>query len=141
MTAWLLDTNVIAEVAGRRSDANVLKWLLAQPESALHLSILSFGEYQKGIAHLPTDDALRLRIEEQLAALRRRFLGRIIGIDEQTMLIWGTLSNRVKRHAGHPPPVIDALFAAQAVQHNLTLATRNIRDVQHTGVTVLNPWS
>ena len=52
MKGWLLDTNVISEMSGARPDPKVAKWFKSQPEHGLYLSILTFGEYQKGIEHL-----------------------------------------------------------------------------------------
>jgi toxin FitB len=54
---------------------------------------------------------------------------------------WGTISGTVKRTMGHSPPVIDTLFAATALEHNLYLVTRNIKDVRASGAMVFDPWN
>ena len=53
---------------------------------------------------------------------------------------WGTISGLVKRRTGHTPPVIDTMLAATAIEHDLCLVTRNVRDVRFSGAQVLNPW-
>jgi predicted nucleic acid-binding protein len=56
------------------------------------------------------------------------------------VLRWGAISGRVRRETGHPPPVIDTLLAATALEHDLYLVTRNVADVQHSGAALFNPW-
>jgi predicted nucleic acid-binding protein len=62
VNGWLLDTNVIAEVSGAKPDPKVAKWIESLPEHNLYLSILTIGEYQKGIHHLPPEDKRRPRL-------------------------------------------------------------------------------
>jgi len=140
MTGWLLDTNVISEAAGAKPNRQVERWIDAQPEHTLYLSILTLAEYQKGINHLPRGDRLRPRLQQAVLALEARFSGRIISVSDQIVLRWGSISGEVKRLTGHPPPVIDTLLAATAMEHDLYLATRNVADVAHSGAIFFNPW-
>lgn len=140
MNGWLLDTNVIAEIGGAKPDARVEKWIAAQPEHNLYLSILTFAEYRKGIEHLAPGDKLRPRLQRAVAALEERFAGRVLPVSNEIALRWGAISGEVKRLTGHAPSVIDTLLAATALEHNLYLATRNVVDVAHSGAAVFNPW-
>lgn len=141
MNGWLLDTNVIAEVGGARSNAKVAKWIESVPEHMLYLSILVIGEYQKGIQHLPLGDRRRPRLRRAVAELEARFAGRVLSVSDQIVLRWGAISGEVKRLTGHSPSVIDTLLAATAIEHELYLVTRNIADVANSGAVVFNPWN
>lgn len=140
MNGWLLDTNVISELSGAKPDPKVARWIEALPEHTLYLSILTIGEYQKGIEHLPRGDKLRPRLQRSVAALEARFSGRILSVSDRTVLRWGAISGEVKRLTGHSPSVIDTLLAATAIEHDLYLATRNVAHVAHSGAVVFNPW-
>jgi len=140
MNGWLLDTNVVSEVAAARPDRRVERWINSQPEHTLFLSILSIAEYQKGIHNLPLGDKRRPRLQQALIVLEARFSGRVLSVSDPIALRWGAISGEVKRLTGHPPPVIDTLLAATAIEHTLYLATRNVADVVSSGAAVFNPW-
>jgi predicted nucleic acid-binding protein len=138
---WLLDTNVVAELASPRGEARVHAWAASQDESRLYLSILTLGEYEKDLHHLPTASTARPRIEAALDALEVRFAGRLLSVSDTVIRRWSTISGAVKLATGHSPPVIDIMVAATAIEHDLYLVTRNVRDVQHSGAAVFNPWT
>jgi predicted nucleic acid-binding protein len=140
MNGWLLDTNVVSEAAGAKPDRRVERWINSQPEHTLFLSILSIAEYQKGIHNLPLGDKRRPRLQQALIVLEARFSGRVLSVSDPIALRWGAISGEVKRLTGHPPPVIDTLLAATAIEHTLYLATRNVADVANSGAAVFNPW-
>lgn len=140
MIGWLLDTNVVAEIIRPRGSARVKAWAAAQDEVYLHLSILTVAEYDKGIANLADDDPRRSLYMTARDGLASRFAGRLLPVSNAIMRRWGSISGRVKRDTGHPPPVIDTLLAATALEHDLYLVTRNIRDVQASGAALFNPW-
>ena len=140
MNGWLLDTNVITEVSGAKPDPRVEKWIQSLPEHTLFLSILTIGEYQKGIHHLPPGDKRRPRLQRSVAALERRFAGRVLPVSDAIVVRWGAASGEIKRLTGHSPAVIDTLLAATAMEHDLCLATRNVVHVAHSGAVVFNPW-
>nr|WP_294520658.1 type II toxin-antitoxin system VapC family toxin [uncultured Rhodopila sp.] len=136
MIGWLLDTNVTAEIIRAGGSARVKAWAAARDEATLYLSILTIAEYDKGIANLPDGDPRRpvyMATRDRLAA---RFAARMPPVSDAIVRRWGT----VRRDTGHPPPVIDTLLAAIAPEHDLYLATRNVRDVWHSGAAVFNPW-
>ena len=106
----------------------------------MYLSILTFGEYDKGLGHLADNDPRRMIIAAHIAALEARFVERVLSVTDTIARRWGTISGVVKRRTGQTPPVIDTLLAATAIEHDLCLVTRNIRDVVHSGARLLNPW-
>jgi predicted nucleic acid-binding protein len=137
---FLLDTNVISEAVRLEPDSRVLFWLDSVQEDLLHLSVLTFGEIRQGVALL-AEGKRRLRLERWLETeLRMRFAGRIVPIDEDIAERWGGLTAEARR-AGTPLGVVDGLLAATALEHGLTLATRNVKDFVRLGVTLSNPWS
>jgi len=109
---WLLDTNVVAELANPHGTARVHAWAVAQDERRLYLSILTLGEYEKGLHNLLEDSAIRPRIEAALAALEARFAGRLLPVSDAVVRRWGAISGAVKRATGQTPPVIDTMLAA-----------------------------
>ena len=141
MIGWLLDTNVVADLANPRGNARVQAWAAAHDEQRFHLSILTFGEYDKGLNNLPDGSPIRPRVEAAIAALEARFAGRLLPVSDAVVRRWGVISGAVKRLTGQSPPVVDTMLAASALEHDLYLVTRNVRDVQHSGVTVFNPWT
>ena len=141
MIGWLLDTNVVAELVNPHGTARVHAWAAAQDERRLYLSILTLGEYEKGLHNLPPDSVIRPRIKAALAALEARFTGRLLPMSDAVVCRWGAVSGAVKRVTGQTPPVIDTMLAATALEHDLYLVTRNIRDVQRSGAAVFNPWT
>jgi len=140
VSGFLLDANVISELVKPRPEPAVTRWIDATDENLLCLSVLTFGEIRKGIAALPNTSSRRLSLETWLDhELALRFSGRILAIDQAAADRWGgTMAKALA--AKSPLPVIDGLLAATALQHNLTLVTRNARDVAITGVSVFNPW-
>jgi len=137
---WLLDTNVIAEIIGQGGSSRVKAWAAGQDEATLHLSILTIREYEKGIANLPDDDARRPTFMTLRDSLIERFAERLLPVSDPVVRRWGVISGHVRRETGHPPPVIDTLLAATAIEHDLYLVTRNVRDVRASGAALFNPW-
>jgi toxin FitB len=107
----------------------------------MHLSVLTLAEYDKGIANLPEGDGRRGLYGARRNALEARFAGRVLSLSDKVVRRWGVISGHVRRLTGHPPPVIDTLLAATAIEHRLWLVTRNVRDVQSSGAAVFDPWN
>ena len=120
--------------------AELAFWAAAQSEDRFWISILTLAEYDKGIAQLDDANPKRAIYRAARDALEARFSGRILSVSDAVVRRWGALSGTIRRDTGHPPPVIDTLLAATAIEHQLCLVTRNTRDVLATGVEVLNPW-
>ncbi|MDI1364429.1 MAG: type II toxin-antitoxin system VapC family toxin [bacterium] len=141
MIGWLIDTNVIAALINPNGAPSVKAWAAAQTEARLCISVLSLGEYDKGIHNLAPDHPDRSRYSAARDALAGRFAGRILSVSDPVVRRWGAISGAVKRQTGHAPAVIDTLLAATALENDLFLVTRNIRDVQDSGAAVFNPWT
>lgn len=138
-TGYLLDTNVISESIKTRPDAQVTRWLAEVDEDRAFLSVATVAELRFGVERMP-----RGRRREQLAAwldheLLERFEGRLLGVDRPVADLWGMAMARGQR-AGSGVGVIDALLAATANVHALTLATRNVRHFVALDVPLLDPW-
>src|SRR5690606_16913405 len=97
--------------------------------------------YDKGIENLPPEDANRYVYAAARDALEERFAGRILSLTDDSVRRWGAISGRVKLATNHAPPVIDTMLAATAIEHDLYLVTRNVKDTRFSGAAVFDPWS
>ncbi len=139
MSGYLLDTNCISELVRAKPEPAVVAWIEATDESLLYLSVLTFGEIRKGLTGLPQRKR-RTHLETWLEIeLRARFAGRILPIDFPVADRWGVLAATAKKE-GKALSTIDGLLAATALEHNLTVVSRNAGDFEPTQVRVLNPW-
>jgi toxin FitB len=139
VTGFLLNTNCISELIRPRPEARVIEWLEAANEELLYLSVLTLGEIRKGAVGLSQGNR-RSRVESWLEVeLKGRFRGRILPIDEGVADRWGWLAARAKKR-GRPLSVVDGLLAATALQHNMTVVSRNTADFSDSGVAILNLW-
>jgi toxin FitB len=137
--SYLLDTCVLSELARPRPHAGVLAWLEASDETRLHLSVVTFGELEKGIARLPAS-ARRRKLEQWVRQdLAARFEGRLLDVDRKVAQRWGAISGASEAR-GAPLPVIDALIAATGLVHGLDVVTRNTADLERCGAHCVNPW-
>jgi predicted nucleic acid-binding protein len=139
LTDYLLDTNVVSELARPNPDENVTAWVRAGDETCSYLSVLSFGEIRRGIERLPQGprrERLRLWLEVDLTG---RFKGRILDIDRRVAEIWGMITARGAA-ASVRLPTIDTLIAATAERHGMIVATRNLRDFAFAAVAAVSPW-
>ena len=137
--SFLLDTAVVSELVRKNPSAGVLKWIDAQDEASLHLSVLTIGELEKGVARLPAS-ARRNRLQSWVRRdLAERFGGRLLPIDARTAARWGSITGESEKR-GRPLPVIDCLIAATALVHGLTVVTRNVGDFERCGAACVNPW-
>jgi predicted nucleic acid-binding protein len=139
VSGFLLDTNVASEMVKPKPHPAVMQWLAAADESLLHFSVITLGEIRKGIASRP-EPVRRAQLESWLSALVNRFSGRILPVDLAVADRWGHLAGTCKTRS-IALPVIDGLLAATALHYALTFVTRNIKDIQGTGVDTLDPWS
>lgn len=137
--SFLLDTNVISEFVKPEPNPHVVAWLGEVSEEHVFLSVASFAEIRQGIELMPAGKR-RDRLAAWLAAeLPARFEGRIFDVDGRIAEAWGVVMAR-GRKAGTTIGVWDALFAATAEVHGLTLVTRNVQDFVKLDVHLLNPW-
>ena len=136
---YLLDTCVISELAKLKPSKKVISWIKKHDEDNFYLSSLTFGELYKGISKLP-DSKRRKKLSQWIEHdLKERFTGKIFDIDLLVAKTWGEMQG-ASESLGTPMPAIDGLIAATGLAHDLTVVTRNITDMQQSGVTLLNPW-
>jgi toxin FitB len=138
---WLLDTNVIAALINPNGAPSIKKWAGDQNEERFFLSVLTLGEYDKGINNLDPSHVDRQRYIASRDALEERFKGRVISVNDSIVRRWGKISGRVKRETGQAPQVIDTLLAATAIELDLYLVTRNIKDTRNSGAILFDPWN
>ena len=136
---YLLDTNVISELVSKRPNQRVIAWIDGIDDRLVHLSVITVGEIKRGVEKLPNSQRkgdLENWLNEDLLI---RFDNRILTIDVPVILAWGALIADLESR-GRALPAIDSLIAATAIHHDLHLVTRNEKDFEGTGVTVINPW-
>jgi predicted nucleic acid-binding protein len=132
---YLLDTNVISETRRIRADSGVMAFLSAADAAGLFVSVLTLGELRKGVeAKRRTDPVAADQLGVWVDGIETTFADRMLPVDAAVARRWGELSG------GRSLPVIDTLIAATAINRGLTLVTRNTRDVESTGVPVVDPW-
>jgi toxin FitB len=134
---YVLDTNVISELRkGEKAEPRVRMWAQAVPTASVYLSVVSVLELEIGTLLVERRDRkqgaiLRAWIDGHVLP---SFSGRILAIDTAVAQRCASL------HVPNPRSDRDALIAATALVHGMTVATRNESDFQATGVAVVNPW-
>jgi predicted nucleic acid-binding protein len=139
MSGFLLDTNVPSELVRPQPEPRVKTWVAAQNLDTLFISAVSFGEFRKGIIlRSPGKRRAELEawIETDLASL---FSGRILSVTRSIAERWGVLEGQ-RQLVGRSLNVPDGQIAATALEHGLTMVTRNAKDFEGLGVTIFNPW-
>jgi toxin FitB len=135
---FLLDTCVLSEFLKKQPNKDVIDWVSEQFEESLYLSVLTIGEIKKGISRLP-DSKRKAELVLWLEGVARRYEGRMLPVSLGTANIWGELKADMEKR-GRMLPVIDSLIAATALEHDLTIVTRNVEDFAPAGVNILNLW-
>ena len=133
---FLLDTNVVSELRkGSRADAGLLEWIAPIDSATLFLSVLVAGELRQGVERVRLRDAPQAaRLDRWLLALMNDYADRLLPIDLRVADLWGRMN------VPNPLSAVDGLLAATAIVHDLTLVTRNVKDVERTGVRIHNPF-
>jgi len=133
--SWLVDTNVLSELRkGVRANPEIRAWFADAQEDELFTSVLVLGEIRRvieSIRHRDVPSALAL--EQWLQRLANDFADRVLPVDARVADRWGSLN------VPDPIPTVDGLLAATALVHDLVLVTRNVRDVERTGVRLWDP--
>ncbi len=138
--SFLLDTNVVSEWTKPRPNAGVMNWLATTDEDRVFLSVVTIAELRHGIERLATGRR-RSRLDEWLRdELVLRFEGRVLPVGTRIAEAWGRLVAGLEAQ-GRPINAMDALLAATAEQHTLTLVTRNESDFEAAVKSILNPWT
>jgi len=136
---YLLDTCVLSELVKKKPNEGVVGWLQNQEELSLYLSVITFGELQKGISKL-VESRKRKKLQDWIDQdLASRFEGRVLDVDLGVATRWGELSGAAEK-VGKRVPVLDGILAATALERELTLVTENVRHFQATECSYFNPW-
>ncbi len=136
---YLLDTCVLSELIKTKPSLNVIDWISGIDERCLYISVLTIGEIHKGIEKLPESKKKENLHKWVNFDLTERFNNKILNIDLQTATIWGKVQAQSER-IGRTLPSIDGLIACTGIAHDLTVATRNIKDMKASGASLVNPW-
>lgn len=122
-----------------RPEAGILRWLDEADDQRLYISVVSLGEIVKGVTTLPVGKR-RTELQKWLdETLRPWFQGRILSVNQPIAERWGALAGRCRQN-GRPLKVADGLIAATALEHDLTIVTRNVKDFAGLDVALVNPW-
>ena len=133
---FLIDTNVLSELRkGNRANASVRSWFSTVDGNQLYISVLTLGEIRQGIEGVKRRDLHAAEaIQRWLKQIETDSAHHILPITQAIADRWGYINVPDKL------PVIDGLLAATALEHDLTLVTRNVTDVERSGVKFLNPF-
>jgi len=137
--AWLLDTNVLSELRRPRPEARVVAFVADCPLESLYISSVTLAEIRFGIALVAEPDR-RAELSNWLGhKVRPMFENRILQVTEEIMLRWRLLVEE-GRKTGHTFSQPDLIIAATAIEHDLTVVTRDRSDYDKAGAVVINPW-
>ena len=132
---YLLDTNIVSELRRPRPHGALLAWLQDVQDHDLHISAVTIGEIQSGVEITrEQDEAKAAAIEAWLDEVARTY--NVLSMEAQTFRLWARLMHRRSDNL-----IEDAMIAATAVIHHLTVVTRNVRDFESLGVLTLNPFA
>lgn len=140
MTKYLIDTNVISELIRPLPEEAVVRWFREVDPGALYSSVITWGEICLGVENLPAGKR-RAEIEHWLSTSLAEWFGdNLLPVTKSIADRWG-LSTAKARRAGITIATADGLIAATAMEDDLVLVTRNVRDFAALGVRLLNPWN
>jgi hypothetical protein len=139
VTGWLLDTNVLSELRRPRPAEKVVAFVASQPLESLNVSSVTLAEIRFGI-ELVTDTGRRAELNDWLThKIRPLFARRVLPVSEDIMFKWRLLVEEGRKN-GHTYSQPDLIIAATAVEHGLTVVSRDTADYERARVAVLDPW-
>jgi predicted nucleic acid-binding protein len=137
---FLLDTNVPSELLRPRPDANVTVWIQRQASDTLFVSVVTLGELRRGTTLLREQSERQTQLDRLIDARVPAWFGdRVLAVTKPIAERWGVLDAE-RQLAGRPLNLADGLIAATALEHDLTLVTRNVKDFAGLNLTIVNPW-
>jgi len=140
VSGFLLDTNVLSELRRPKPERKVVAFVSTQPLDRLYISVVTLAELRFGIESV-ADAARRAELKDWLThKVRPMFEQRVLPVSEEVMLKWRLLVER-GRKARHTFSQPDLIIAATALEHGLTVASRDTSDYLKAGVPVLDPWT
>jgi predicted nucleic acid-binding protein len=140
MSGFLLDTNIPSELLRPHPDAHVAAWVKRQLNETLFVSVVTMGELRRGVPLLAEQSPRRAELERMIhEKVPSWFQDRILPVTRMIAERWGMLDGE-RQLAGRPMNIADGMIGATALEHNLTVVTRNVKDFAGLGVTVFSPW-
>jgi tRNA(fMet)-specific endonuclease VapC len=140
MSGFLLDTNIPSEMLRPRPNANVVAWVKQQLNETLFVSVVTMGELRRGVTLLAEQSPRRAELERMIhEKVPSWFQDRILPVTRTIAERWGVLDGE-RQLAGRPMNIADGMIAATALEHDLVVVTRNVKDFAGLGVTVFSPW-
>jgi len=135
----ILDTNVIAELMREEPDANVASWIQQVATKNLALTVIAIAEILRGIERIQKGKR-RQRLEHSFKEfIQKGFRGRLFPFDEEAAYLYGGLA-ACREKVGLSVDPVDLMIAAIAKHLQASIATRNIKDFEGCGLTLINPW-
>ncbi len=135
----ILDTNVIAELMREDPDSHVAAWIQGMAVQKLALTAIAIAEILRGIERLPKGKR-REKLEQSFKEfIQKGFRGRIFPFDEESAYLYGGIATG-REKAGLSVDPVDLMIAAIAKKLQASIATRNIKDFEGCGLTLINPW-
>ena len=135
----ILDTNVVSELMRPGPDSNVVDWVAGQAPSNLYLSAVSEAELRYGVEILPAGERRARLLEEVEGMLREDFAGRILPFDSAAARAYAVIA-AARRAVGLPINHADCQIAAIVRCQGASVATRDVRGFQGSGIHVIDPW-
>lgn len=135
----ILDTNVASEMMRPIPERRVIRWLDQQDMDAVFLTAISEAELRYGIAIMPNGRRKKLLADSLAATLSEDFGSRILPFGKKAAEAYAVIRSK-RRAIGRPIKEMDAQIAAIAASHGANIATRNVKDFDDCGVTVIDPW-
>lgn len=136
---YLLDTCVISELIAKQPNPKVVEFVDSLDLDDVYLSVITIGEIAKGVEKLAKSKRKQELLDWLQNDLLVRFDGKIIALNTEVLLEWGTLTARLEA-SGIILPAMDSLIAAACHSYSFTLVTRNVSDFSATGIEIVNPW-
>jgi predicted nucleic acid-binding protein len=138
LSGFLLDTNVLSEPTKKRPNPGVIEWLETLPDDLIYVSVISLGEIRRGIDRLASAKK-KSTLERFLFDVNLRYSQNTLAVDTKVADRWGRLVDSLEKARSNLTPA-DALIAATALEHSLTIASRDADFYAVAGVSRFNPF-
>jgi tRNA(fMet)-specific endonuclease VapC len=136
---YLLDTNIISELISKNPNEKVVKFINDLNVDDVFLSAITIGEIKSGIENVQSNAKKELLSQWLHNDLLYKFENRIISIDIEIMLTWGSINHKLKKQ-GQALPIMDSIIGATCLSKELALITRNEKDFQNLAIKIINPF-